>query len=114
MKAFLTLLVLIAFAQPSFAGTVRSTTTTGPSALTLQQPKQCAPSGVNIGGQTPYSECCPGLVPLNTSFRGGYTGSCEMPSLRPAHICSPCGNNVCDAATGENICNCPRDCDPAL
>jgi hypothetical protein len=114
MREILTLIALIALAYPAIASTVLSRTTTGPSNLTLQQPKQCAPNGMNIGGQTPYSECCPGLVPMNTSFPGGYTGSCDIPSLRPSHICSPCGNNKCDIATGENICNCPRDCDPAL
>ena len=114
MKAILTLLVLLAFTSTGYASTVPSRTTTGPSALTLQKPKTCAPSGVNIGGQTPYSECCPGLVPMNTSVPGGYSGNCTIPSLRPSNICSPCGNNKCDTATGENICNCPRDCDPAL
>jgi hypothetical protein len=53
-------------------------------------------------------ECCAGLAPIPCGGPGE-DGTCPAEPCVGAAICASCGNGTC--GPGENICNCPDDCD---
>mgnify|MGYP000503884591 CR=1 FL=1 len=63
------------------------------------------PTCGKLGQQiTSTQSCCSGLSKLPIL---------SLPTCRTAssrRICAKCGDGKCDAATGENYCNCSRDC----
>lgn len=64
----------------------------------------CKKAGENLG----VGSCCKGLVPIVDKSPGG-KGECAM-LVGGSPVCAACGNGVCDS--GENRCNCLRDCKP--
>jgi hypothetical protein len=70
--------------------------------------KVCASEHQNIGAQGLPTVCCSGLKPLG---RVGYNGNCKLPAPPTGlQTCLKCGNKICDKDGGEDLCNCPADC----
>lgn len=61
-------------------------------------------------GVSYMSSCCPGLTLVNDSGRGHGADSSCISRYRgiTEGICTRCGDGRC--GTGENECNCPKDC----
>lgn len=70
----------------------------------------CDGECVGEGGSVPVvpgaPECCPGLVKVPCDKPDEH-GECSM--CVGASLCTYCGDGEC--GTGENLCNCPSDCD---
>ncbi|MBU1120936.1 MAG: carboxypeptidase-like regulatory domain-containing protein [archaeon] len=70
--------------------------------LKKETPSECIEEG-ETGAVYPGIECCPGLDAGSTSTP---EQNCEI--LVGAFVCINCGNGEC--GPGENVCNCPEDC----
>jgi hypothetical protein len=68
----------------------------------------CTPSGDAVRAKIVCSICCEGLVPMNPARY--VDGKCESPQALDSNVCAPCGDGVCSASDGENVCSCPADC----
>ncbi|MBP7124950.1 hypothetical protein KBD49_01110 [Myxococcota bacterium] len=68
-------------------------------------PPGCVPEGGSVPVVPDAPSCCPGLalVPCDRPDDAGACQACEG-----AAICTRCGDGTC--GTGENRCNCPKDC----
>ena len=76
----------------------------------VERKKDCAEEGETVSAQGTPEICCDGLKAIG-GHPGGYNGDCLLPALPTGlQICSNCGDEICNANTGENRCNCPEDC----
>ena len=69
--------------------------------------------GVNSTPVGPQS-CCAGLTMYtrggNESVQNGVCVPFQHPGMVGSYLCVKCGDGICNAAAGENVCNCPQDC----
>jgi len=78
-----------------------------PSEIKIIEEDNCAGEGEQVCHETPEIECCEGLsTPPNGDF-DLINGEC-FPIMDCA-TCINCGDGSC--GPGENICNCPEDCE---
>lgn len=103
------ILFLILLGAPVLAHAFGAPLTTNPPKPDLT----CAGPGDSVGGRSGVIACCEGLVRLNVGVAN--PAHCDAPSVSAGSwVCAPCGNGVCEAVLGEDLCNCPADCgDPA-
>ena len=74
----------------------------------------CIPAGSPISSKDVCSICCDGDG-TNVIFRSSLVaGSCVTDDTHPQEewLCAACGDGACNAAAGENVCSCSKDCGP--
>ena len=69
----------------------------------------CAKEGEIIGAEGMPEVCCFDLEPVS-GWPGDFQGDCSIPPPTGLAICSNCGDYFCNLSTGENKCNCAKDC----
>jgi len=70
----------------------------------------CIPAGSSISSKDTCAICCDGMSAI---FRMSLVdGKCVSDDTHPEEewLCAACGDGMCSAAAGENVCSCPQDC----